>query len=406
MEKASRNIVKAPNREAIVCEGQIDVIRCHACGFDTAIASEGTAFTKEQAALLKRSADNVVLLYDADNAGRKAAVRSAALLMAEEIPVRVASMPDGEDPDSFLRERQPQEFRKLLDEAISITIFQIRTLKAAERDPNSVGAVARIGREVVSLIAKCPSGIIRAKLINDAAAELNVPQAALEEDLAREFEDTKQRARRAEKFKTPAPAPAVHQGALEESPAATLQMPNEKAEEEENLRNLDLKAVEDKESPPPKDELAACAFLLEFEHDAELLDFVNAHIPASLFTHRLTHGLAKAIFLDTSACSGPVQEYLASLPPEDKAVIGGLLIQEHKTAFAREFSKEEAAQSFIRKLWIKELTRIRETLDATDDTPENASRLFALTIQGKKIANDPWEMASRQILELKGLSEK
>ena len=69
-------IVKSPRREAIVCEGQIDVIRCHACGFPVAVASQGTAFTEEHVRILKKCADAVVLVFDGDGAGQKAAVRT------------------------------------------------------------------------------------------------------------------------------------------------------------------------------------------------------------------------------------------------------------------------------------------------------------------------------------------
>ncbi len=396
MEKASRFIVKEKNREAILCEGQIDVIRCHACGFESAIASEGTAFTKEQALLLKRSADNAILLYDADNAGRKAAIRSADILLSHEIPVRVASLPDGEDPDSFLRERQPAEFRKLLDAAISITTFQIRSLKANEQNPDSIESVTRIGREVIQLIAKCPSSIMRAKLLNDASAELNMPVCALEEDLQREIADAKNRQHNSERFKEV--SAVKKKRAPEPKTPAQHPEPLQNTEVESNLQKLDLQAEAEIEPPPPHDELEAGAFLLEFENDTELLEFAKAYLPCSIFSHRLTRGLAKAILENTSNCSDAVQHFLTGLSGDDKTIIGKLLIQEHKTAFAREFSKEEAAQSFIRKLWINELTRNRNQLfDQDENDDANVNRIFSLSIMIKKIGSAPWDQVAELI---------
>ena len=101
LDQAAANITKAARREAIVCEGQIDVIRCHACGFNTAVASQGTSFTVEHVQLLKRCADSAVLVFDGDGAGQKAAVRTGGEFLAAEIPVRVATLPQGEDPDSL-----------------------------------------------------------------------------------------------------------------------------------------------------------------------------------------------------------------------------------------------------------------------------------------------------------------
>ncbi|MBQ7667373.1 MAG: DNA primase, partial [Kiritimatiellae bacterium] len=144
LDQAQRAIAAAKHREAIICEGQIDVIRCHACGFARAVASEGTAFTAEHAALLHRYADSAVLLFDGDGAGRKAAVRTAGILLAEGVPVRVASLPQGEDPDSFLLANPPEAFQKVLDDARGIVPFHVDYLRDQERDPDGPDAAGRI----------------------------------------------------------------------------------------------------------------------------------------------------------------------------------------------------------------------------------------------------------------------
>ena len=109
-----------PIREAIVCEGQIDVIRCHACGFDRAVASQGTAFTNEHVRLLGKVADAAVLVFDGDGAGQKAAIRTGGEMLASGMSVRVARLPQGEDPDSLLRTKGPEAFQSCLDAAESI----------------------------------------------------------------------------------------------------------------------------------------------------------------------------------------------------------------------------------------------------------------------------------------------
>ena len=79
-----------PIREAIVCEGQIDVIRCHAHGFDRAVASQGTSFTKEHVQILQKVADAAILVFDGDAAGRKAAIRTGSEMLEAGLMVRVA----------------------------------------------------------------------------------------------------------------------------------------------------------------------------------------------------------------------------------------------------------------------------------------------------------------------------
>ena len=169
LDKAQRPIANSLHREAIVCEGQIDVIRCHACGFPRAVASEGTAFTDEHAKLLHRYADSAVLLFDADAAGRKAAVRTAGILLAEGIPVRIARMPDGEDPDSFLLSHSKEDFQAILDAAIGPVPFHVAHLRAQEADPESADAAGRIVKEVLQTVAACANAVHKARMVQELA---------------------------------------------------------------------------------------------------------------------------------------------------------------------------------------------------------------------------------------------
>jgi DNA primase len=125
MDKARRHIVNAPNREAVICEGQIDVVRCHQAGIETAVAAQGTAFTEEHVRALKNYADSVVLAFDSDSAGKAASVKAAVVFMDAGIVVRVAELPDGEDPDSFVKANGGKAFRDLLEGAQSAVAFRL-----------------------------------------------------------------------------------------------------------------------------------------------------------------------------------------------------------------------------------------------------------------------------------------
>ncbi|MCL1888681.1 MAG: DNA primase, partial [Kiritimatiellaeota bacterium] len=176
-------ITKHPRREAILCEGQIDVIRCHSAGFETAVASQGTAFTPGHVEILRRYADSLLLAYDSDTAGRKAALKAGAMLLAAGLPVRVCNLPPGEDPDSLIRRDGPSAFQNTIARAVSLTAFQIQFLRDSEADPGAVDAVARVTRPVIETLASCPSAVLRAHLLSEAADLLRVPAAALQEDL-------------------------------------------------------------------------------------------------------------------------------------------------------------------------------------------------------------------------------
>lgn len=94
----------ADQDRAVLVEGYMDVIACHRAGLTTAVASLGTALSEDQARLLQRWAKNVTILYDSDEAGQKAAERASEILIAQGLNVKVALLPQGQDPDSLLKE--------------------------------------------------------------------------------------------------------------------------------------------------------------------------------------------------------------------------------------------------------------------------------------------------------------
>ena len=172
-----------PIREAIVCEGQIDVIRCHACGFDRAVASQGTSFTREHVQILKRVADAAVLVFDGDAAGRKAAIHTAGDMIEAGMSVRVARLPSGEDPDSLLRTKGAAAFQSCLDAAESIVAYQVRIAFEAEKNPKSYDAISRAANAVLALVRRSSSAVVRASLLQEASALLKIPVPALEDEL-------------------------------------------------------------------------------------------------------------------------------------------------------------------------------------------------------------------------------
>ena len=108
LHKSKRALIEASC--AIVCEGQLDLISLFEAGIKNVVAPQGTAFTESQARVLKRFVNEVVLCFDADAAGQKAAERSLEALLQNDLIVRVAEMPVGEDPDSLVRTEGKEAF--------------------------------------------------------------------------------------------------------------------------------------------------------------------------------------------------------------------------------------------------------------------------------------------------------
>ena len=120
---------QARSRSMILCEGYMDVIAMHQAGFSNAVASLGTAFTGLQANLLKRFADEVLLLYDSDEAGIKAALRAIPILKEAGLPAKVVRLKPYKDPDEFIKAQGKEAFQKRLDEAMNSFYFEIEVLE-------------------------------------------------------------------------------------------------------------------------------------------------------------------------------------------------------------------------------------------------------------------------------------
>ncbi|MBC7186248.1 MAG: DNA primase [Calditrichaeota bacterium] len=145
---------------AILVEGYIDLLSLFQRGIRNVVASSGTALTEEQAGLLRRYCQEVVVLYDADSAGSSAAIRGADILIARGLDVKVARLPAGHDPDTFVNERGAEAVAALVSEAKSLVEFKIEALRQAGffETPEKK---ARAIHSVVESIAVIPDEIKR-----------------------------------------------------------------------------------------------------------------------------------------------------------------------------------------------------------------------------------------------------
>ena len=113
----------------LICEGYMDVIAMHQAGFTNAVASLGTAFTTQHAALLKRYTDQVILTYDSDGAGVKAALRAIPILKSVGMSIKVLNMQPYKDPDEFMKNLGPEAFRERIEQAKNSFMYEIDVIK-------------------------------------------------------------------------------------------------------------------------------------------------------------------------------------------------------------------------------------------------------------------------------------
>jgi DNA primase len=129
MHRAADALTKVKPRVGVLCEGYLDVIACHRAGVRGAVASLGTALSEDHAKLLSRWCDELVILYDADSAGKKATGRALEVLKPTELPVKVALMPTGDDPDTLLRTKGPAAVAQAVAGAVSGLDFRVRMVE-------------------------------------------------------------------------------------------------------------------------------------------------------------------------------------------------------------------------------------------------------------------------------------
>ncbi|MBQ9430954.1 MAG: DNA primase [Kiritimatiellae bacterium] len=380
LDRAAAPITKHPRREVIVCEGQIDVIRCHASGFDTAIASQGTAFTPDHVKLVKRYADCAVLVFDGDNAGRKAALRTGALFLAESIPVRVAALPPGDDPDSMLRDRGPQPFQELLDGASSITEFQIETLRHGESSPDSIDAVNRISRKVLEMLSGCPAATLRSRLLQEASDLLHLPFSALEEDLDQLREQQQKRA--AQKIEWAKDAHSESRNIQTDQ----YDLPTEDVPGTAE----DFEPGEVPPDPPPLNERLLCELLIECEHQRNVLELIRAHLPVDMVTHPFAQSLMETIFKELDGGEDLLPQFCQSADPKWQPLIAELTAGSQKLLCAQEISPEEAAKDLITAIWIAHTEKLRGQLN-NESSPVNDAQRLRLTCLIKSLRNLPWD---------------
>jgi DNA primase len=341
LHHAKREILD--KKEAIICEGQIDVIRCHLAGITNAVAAQGTAITDQHARILKRFTDTVRLVLDSDDAGQNAALRSGDTLVASGLQVRVASLPPGDDPDSMIQRDGADAFMRQIDNAALFLEFKMDIL--LKREPRQDdAAIMRTARAALESIALVPSEVQRDQWIKRASARLGIRPDILAAELRSTAKKT----------------------------------PRSSAEEDEST------------SPPaesatthPREELEVVRLLIRHPHGAEWLRtylsprHFNSEVCRELFTLLIEHAYAEHFDLMAE---------LSSSSAETRRV-AAMLIAENKFS-GTEFEAEKIAQDLIISLYRRAFEQQRRE--------KEAKRRTATGDEAKSIEMDIMELTLNQ----------
>jgi DNA primase len=166
----------------IIAEGYFDLLTLHHYGLKHSVATLGTALTPQHIRTLKRYTKNLITVFDADPAGVQATLRSLPLFLEEEVAGKTIVLPQGEDPDGFLRKGNLEEFVKRVERAVPIIDFFFERLMKAH-DVKSVDGKVEIAKEGVALLGKIPDKIRRDFYTKALAEKLDVRESFLHEML-------------------------------------------------------------------------------------------------------------------------------------------------------------------------------------------------------------------------------
>lgn len=183
-DRSKRAIAKAG--QAIIVEGQIDMMTVFDSGIENVVASQGTAFTEYHARMLKRHADEVVLCFDADNAGIKAAEKAFQILAPTGLIVKCVALPKGDDPDSLIRTKGRDAFDGIIKGAREFIDFQVEH-SSTRRNLTDVRERVRFADEMAVNLRLLDSPVAREAGIQRVAVRLGLPEETFRRQVMRGF---------------------------------------------------------------------------------------------------------------------------------------------------------------------------------------------------------------------------
>jgi DNA primase len=173
----------------IIVEGYLDAIACHQFGVRNAVATLGTALTEGHLRLMRRFADKLVLIFDPDPAGVKASLRGFDLFVSSGMKVNVVSLPENDDPDTFLQKHGPEIFAARLRQSVKIMDF-VLTQVVTKGPANSIDEKIEKAGKMLEFIAKLSNGIERDYYLKKTAEALDLDEAVLRQEMPKRGKQT------------------------------------------------------------------------------------------------------------------------------------------------------------------------------------------------------------------------
>lgn len=282
---------------AILVEGYADLITSAQAGVRNIVASSGTALTMEQIRLISRYSRTIVLVYDADSAGSKAMMRGVDLVIEQGLEVRVTELPEGEDPDSFVRKNGGPAFQEMIEQAVSFLDFKTRFFRRLGMLATAEGRTRAI-RSIVGTLARMHDELLRNVYIQQLASTYALPEGVIRRELDAEL--GAQARERPKPAVQPGPTPAI---------ASVSPPPELPAAERDTLKIM-------------------------LEQGDEIIKYVFDYIEPAMFTHPMARAVAErlAALMRDGGTFVP-STFLDALEDQDvRSFASGLMMQRYEIA--------------------------------------------------------------------------
>lgn len=174
----AKKFIDRDKPQILVVEGYMDFFRLYTSGFKASVATLGTALTNEHVKLLKRFAEEAIVIYDGDQAGQNAALRGIEVFLEEGMNLKLIAMPDGLDPDDFISKNGEPAFLNLIKNAEDFFDYKFRLSKAKHNLNDSLGLI-KVTNEFVELFAKIKNPILRSHYVRKLAMELRLDEESI-----------------------------------------------------------------------------------------------------------------------------------------------------------------------------------------------------------------------------------
>lgn len=181
----------AKKKELILVEGYMDMISLYQAGFHNVVAALGTAFNQEHARTLKKYAEEIILLYDSDEAGTNAALRAIPVLVQNGFRVKVTQVPDGKDPDDFIKQNGAVAFAKLLVDAVHYISFEIACIQR-KYNLESPDHKVRFANEAADVLSKLDNEIERNVYAGEVSRMTGVEESAIRNEIKKRVDKEEQ----------------------------------------------------------------------------------------------------------------------------------------------------------------------------------------------------------------------